>query len=141
MSMMQRLNLTNPLRFVINGSSRMAIPSTSQPPLHQPHKSISDGAGVCLTAFSKWQWLTCVLGRTKNWILLLDSDHIEPVSKFRDLSQSTYLMLPVGLLRMSVDFSCDWSFQWLHSSFDHYIIVVRPGLNYRSYEQYRLFDS
>ncbi|KAI5576482.1 hypothetical protein BDE02_09G048000 [Populus trichocarpa] len=37
MSTMRRLNLTSPLRIVINGSSRMAISSPPQPPLHQPH--------------------------------------------------------------------------------------------------------
>ncbi|KAG6761049.1 hypothetical protein POTOM_034239 [Populus tomentosa] len=37
MSTMQRLNLTSPLRIVINGSSRMAISPPPQPPLHQPH--------------------------------------------------------------------------------------------------------
>jgi hypothetical protein len=35
-----------------------------------------------------------------------------------------------------VDLSCDWSFEYLLSSFDHYITVVKLGLDCRSYEEY-----
>lgn len=54
-SMLQRLNPTNPLRIVVNGSTRVATPSPAQPSL--PRSTPTPQVSACLGLYRELEFL------------------------------------------------------------------------------------